>query len=195
MVPFIGLTGGIGAGKSTALQALQRLGAAVLSTDEVVHELYGSDPIRDAVRERYGPEVAPDGVVDRAALAQRAFATPEDRSWLEGKLWPLVGGRVLDWRQELDRRSPAPRAGVVEVPLLFEAGMEPVFDATIAVIAEEALRAERAGGRGHEALDERLARQLTQQEKAQRATYVVVNDGPVDALERELSAVLDKLAR
>jgi dephospho-CoA kinase len=194
VVPFIGLTGGIGAGKSAALEALERLGAAVLSTDQVVHDLYQSDRVRDAVRERFGADVAPNGTVDRAVVAQRAFATAEDRAWLEGLLWPLVGGRVLDWRQELGRRSPAPRAGVVEVPLLFEAGMEPVFDATIAVIAEEVLREERAGGRGHEALDERLARQLTQQEKAQRATYTVVNDGTLDDLEHELSAVLDKLS-
>jgi dephospho-CoA kinase len=150
--------------------------------------------VRHAVLKRFGADVAPNATIDRAVVAQRAFATPEDRAWLEGLLWPLVGGRVLDWRQELGRRSPAPRAGVVEVPLLFEAGMEPVFDATIAVIAEETLREERAGARGHEALDERLARQLTQQEKAQRATYTVVNDGTFDDLEHELLAVLDKLA-
>ncbi len=74
-VPFVGLTGGIGAGKSTALAALERLGAAVISSDAVVHELYGGDELRDAVVERWGAEVAPGGVVDRAALARRAFAT------------------------------------------------------------------------------------------------------------------------
>ena len=82
---------------------------------------------------------------------------------------------------------------MVEVPLLFESGMEGAFDATIAVVAEEQLRARRAAGRGHQSLDERSARQLTQQEKADRATYVVVNDGTVVELERELSAVLDML--
>src|SRR5207244_100876 len=69
-VPFVGLTGGLGSGKSTALAALERLGAATLSTDAVVHELYASDEVRDAVVERWGPEVAPDGVVDRAAIAR-----------------------------------------------------------------------------------------------------------------------------
>jgi dephospho-CoA kinase len=82
---------------------------------------------------------------------------------------------------------------VVEVPLLFEAGMEGAFDATIAVISDETVRAQRAGERGHRALDERAARQLPQTEKAQRATYVVENDGGVDELEAKLSAVLDML--
>lgn len=193
MIPFVGLTGGIGSGKSTALVALERLGAAVLSTDVVVHELYESPAVRDAVVERFGPEVAANGAVDRPALARVAFATDEGRRWLEQLLWPRVGERMVAWREELERRSPRPRAGVVEVPLLFESGMEGAFDATIAVIADEALRAQRASGRGHDALDERLARQLTQQEKAQRATYVVTNDGDTDALEAKLSEVLDML--
>jgi dephospho-CoA kinase len=191
----IGLTGGIGAGKSTALDALERLGAAVLSTDAVVHELYASDEVRDAVVERFGPEVAPDGVVDRGALASRAFATPELRAWLEGLLWPRVGARMVAWRDELERQTPAPAAAVVEVPLLFESGMEAGFDATIAIVADEQLRSDRAAARGHEAVDERAKRQLSQGEKADRATYVVLNDGTVAELERKLSAVLDKLER
>ena len=195
MVPFIGLTGGIGAGKSTALAALERLGAAVLSTDAVVHELYASDKVRDAVLERFGPDVAPGGVVDRSVLATRAFATPEQRAWLEGLLWPRVGARMAAWREGLEHADPPPRAAVVEVPLLFEAGMEGAFDATIAVLADERLRSERAAARGHEALDERGQRQLSQAEKAERATYVVLNDGTVDELEHKLSSILDKLGR
>jgi dephospho-CoA kinase len=193
VIPFIGLTGGIGAGKSTALEALERLGAATLSTDRVVHDLYGDDDVKAAVKERFGPSVVQDGAVDRPALARRAFATPEDRGWLEEMLWPRVSARIVDWRQELEQASPPPRAAVVEVPLLFESGMESVFDATIAVIAEEDVRAQRAGSRGHEALAERSARQLSQQEKAERATYVVSNDDSIDTLESKLSAVLDML--
>jgi dephospho-CoA kinase len=193
VVPFIGLTGGIGAGKSTALAALERLGATVLSTDQVVHELYETAAVRDAVTTRFGQSVAPGGVVDRAAVAQRAFATPEDRDWLEGVLWPQVGARMVQWRDGLEQLIPRPRAAVVEVPLLFEADMDSAFDATVAVIAEERVRAERASSRGHHSLDERAARQLSQQEKAGRATYVVVNDGTVAELESKLSAVLDML--
>jgi dephospho-CoA kinase len=192
-VPFVGLTGGIGAGKSTALDALERLGAATLSTDAVVHELYGSDEVRDLVVERWGEEVAPAGEVDRGAVARRAFASEDERRWLEDLLWPRVGRRVLEFRQGADAADPPPRAAIVETPLLFEAGMDGIYDATIAVVAPEEVRAERAGGRGHEALDERSKRQLTQDEKAQRATYVVENDGSVDSLEKKLSAVLDTL--
>ena len=193
MIPFVGLTGGIGSGKSTALAALERLGAAVLSTDLVVHELYESAAVRDAVVSRFGPAVASDGLIDRAALARAAFATDDGRRWLEQLLWPRVGERMVTWREGLERRSPPPRAAIVEVPLLFESGLDGAFDATIAVIADEALRAERASGRGHDALDERLARQLTQQEKAQRATYVVRNDGDTGELEAKLSELLDML--
>jgi dephospho-CoA kinase len=100
---------------------------------------------------------------------------------------------MAQWREQLERTSPPPRAAVVEVPLLFESGMEGAFDATIAVVADEHVRGERAGARGHAALAERGARQLSQQEKAHRATYVVVNDGSVDELERKLSAILEML--
>jgi dephospho-CoA kinase len=192
-VPFVGLTGGLGAGKSTALAALERLGAATLSTDAVVHELYASDEVRDAVVGRWGPEVAPGGVVDRAAVARHAFSDPEERAWLEGLIWPRVGQRVWAWREEVTRCRPAPAAGVVETPLLFEAGLEGAYDATIAVVAPEDLRAERAAARGHHAVDERAARQLSQDEKARRATFAVVNDGSVADLEQELSGILAKL--
>jgi dephospho-CoA kinase len=198
LVPFVGLTGGMGSGKSTALAALERLGATVLSSDAVVHELYASnEQLREAVVERWGPDVAPGGTVDRAAVAERAFASAEERSWLEGIVWPLVGVRVTAWLQEA-RAEPTdgaarPRAAIVEVPLLFEAGLQEMYDATIAVVSDEGVRQGRAAVRGHVLVDERAARQLSQDEKAQRATYVVHNDGSEQELERALSGVLDKL--
>ena len=166
----------------------------MLSTDAVVHELYSDDDVLTAVRERFGDAIERDGVVDRGALARVAFATDLDREWLERLLWPRVGERMAAWRDELAARPDPPRAAVVEVPLLFESGMEGQFDATIAVIASESLRASRAGARGHEALEERSARQLSQQEKAHRATYVVVNDGTFEELESKLSSMLEMLA-
>jgi len=194
VIPFVGLTGGIGAGKSTALDALERLGARCLSTDRVVHELYASSDVREAVLERFGPSVlADDGRIDRAALARLAFATDADRSWLEGLLWPRVGERVVAWRDAMRELMPPPRAVVVEVPLLFESGLDRGYDATIAVIADEEVRAQRAGARGHEALAQRSARQLTQEEKSQHATFTVINDGTEAELEQKLSAILDKL--
>ena len=189
----MGLTGGIGAGKSAALAALARLGAATLSTDTVVHELYADPEVRDAVVARWGGDVAPGGIVDRAAVARQAFASPGERAWLEGLLWPRVGARVAAWRESAG--ASGPRALVVETPLLFEAGMDAAYDATIAVIADEAVRAERAAARGHAAVDERTARQLTQAEKAARADHVVRNDRDLAALEEELAAILEKLER
>ena len=185
----------MGAGKSTALAALEELGAQVLSTDTVVHELYRDERVREAVVERWGEEVAPGGVVDRGAVAAKAFAGgEEERRWLEQLLWPLVGARIAGWLEHVRALRSAPRAAVVEVPLLFEAGMERGFDATIAVIAEEQTRRQRADSRGHALADERDARQLSQKEKAQRATFVVHNDGSTEDLRRELAAVLAKLS-
>jgi dephospho-CoA kinase len=192
-VPFVGLTGGLGSGKSTALAALARLGAATISTDAVVHELYASPEVLDAVTGRWGQDVAPGGVADRAAIARHVFAAPEEREWLEGLLWPLVGQRVWSFRTEQEAADPAPKAAIVETPLLFEAGMDAMYDATIAIVADEELRRSRAAARGHEAVDERAARQLTQDEKAQRATFVVRNDGTEADLEAALSSVLAKL--
>ncbi len=193
-VPFVGLTGGLGAGKSTALAVLGRLGAATLSTDAVVHELYATDEVRDAVAARWGAEVAPGGVVDRAAVARHAFADPAERAWLEGLLWPLVGARVAAFREAALAADPPPAAAVVETPLLFEAGLDGLYDATVAVVADEPVRAERAAARGHAAVDERAARQLTQDEKAERATFVVANSGTVGDLERQLADVLGTLS-
>ena len=189
-VPFVGLTGGLGSGKSEALRALGELGAATLSTDAVVRELLQTDELRDRLVERLGPEVAPGGSLDRSRIAERVFGDEEARKWLEGVLWPRVGERVMSWRQEMDSAEPAPPIAVVEVPLLFEAGMEGAFDHTIAVVADEGTRAERAGGRGHVAVDSRVDAQLSQDEKAQRAEFVVRNDGSLDELRETLSRLL-----
>ncbi|MBW3609598.1 MAG: dephospho-CoA kinase [Actinobacteria bacterium] len=194
-VPFVGLTGGLGAGKSTALEALERLGAATLSTDTIVHELYATPGLRDAVVARWGADVAPDGVVDRAAVAAHAFADPQERAWLEGEIWPRVGARVAAWREEVAAREPPPAAAVVETPLLFEAGMEDIYDATVAVVADEEVRARRSAVRGHVGADARAARQLPQEEKARRATYTVRNSGTLEELEAELSELLASLRR
>jgi len=137
--------------------------------------------------------VAPDGAVDRSAIARIVFDRPEERQWLQGLLWPRVGARVADWRAEQDAADPRPRAAIVEVPLLFESGMEAVFESTVAVVADETVRAERAAARGHEGVEGRTSAQLTQDEKAQRADFVVRNDGTVPELEGKLSELLDEL--
>jgi dephospho-CoA kinase len=183
----------MGAGKSEALSALEQLGAATLSTDAVVHELLDSEEVRGELVARFGQRVAPDGRIDRTAVATLVFEQPDERKWLEGVLWPRVGERVDRWRGELNGREPAPRALVVEVPLLFEAGMDSVFDHTIAVVANEQVRAQRTGARGHSGVESRDSRQLSQQEKAERAEYVVENDGDLGDLRDTLSELLENI--
>ena len=190
---FVGLTGGLGSGKSEALAACERLGAATLSSDAVVHELLGTQEVRDLLRDRWGDRVVSGEEVDRAAIASIVFERPEELAWLEGELFPRVGLRTAAWRAELERREPPPEIAVVEVPLLFEAGREGFFDATIAVVADEALREERAAARGHEGVAGREGRQLTQDEKAARADYVIRNDGPLADLEDTVGAMLEQL--
>ena len=193
MAPLtIGLTGGIAAGKSEALAAFGRLGAATLSSDAVVHELLESDGLKRRLVERWGPEVAPPEGVDRARIGGIVFADPEQLAWLESQIHPLVAAHTAEW---LGALSPEIEFAVVEVPLLFEGGGEERFDTTVAVVAGEELRRERAAARGHALVDERAARQLSQDEKASRAEHVVVNDGSVADLEAELSALLAKLRR
>ena len=158
-----------------------------------MHELLTGPELRDQLVERWGDEVAPDGAVDRAAIARIVFDRPDEREWLQGVLWPRVGARVAEWRAELDTQAPPPRAAVVEVPLLFESGMEGVFDSTVAVIADEDVRAERAGARGHEGVEGRTSAQLSQEEKSQRADFTIRNDGTLQELEGKLSELLDSL--
>jgi dephospho-CoA kinase len=191
MAPLkIGLTGGIAAGKSEALKAFTRLGAATLSSDAVVHELLESDELREKLVERWGPEVAPEEKIERSKIGEIVFADPEQLTWLESQIHPLVQQRTAAWLRSLPAET---EVAVVEVPLLFEAGDQGAFDTTVAIVTADEVRRERAAARGQALVDEREARQLTQPEKAERAEHVIANDGSVEDLERALSALLDKL--
>jgi dephospho-CoA kinase len=191
-VPFVGLTGAVAAGKSEALAAFGRLGAETLSADQVVHEALGAPEVAATLVERWGDEVAPGGVVDRARVGSIVFDAPDELRWLESVLHPIVGERVASWRSALPAGT---KLAVVEVPLLFETGMEGAFDATVAIVADDAVRTERAGARGTELLAKREAKQLSQEEKASRATHVVTNDGTPEELEAALAELYPALAR
>jgi dephospho-CoA kinase len=186
----IGLTGGIAAGKSEALAAFERLGAATISSDAVVHELLDSEPLLGRLTGRWGAEIAPEGRVDRTKVGEIVFGDPEQLKWLEAQIHPLVGERLGAWLSSL---GDDVRVAVVEVPLLFESEMESVFDTTVAVVTSDEVRRERAEARGHALVGEREARQLPQGEKAARAEHVVENDGSIEDLERRLSALVAKL--
>jgi len=186
----IGLTGGIAAGKSEALAAFSRLGAATLSSDAVVHELLDSEPLLGRLVERWGLDVAPDGRVDRNRIGEIVFADPDQLTWLEQQIHPLVGERIGAWLSALPGDV---EVAVIEVPLLFESGMERAFDTTLAIVTEDELRRQRAAARGHALVDEREARQLAQDEKADRAEHAIANDGSIEDLERSLSALVARL--
>ena len=191
---FVGLTGGLGSGKSEALAACERLGAATLSSDAVVHDLLGTEEVRDLLRERWGDRVIAGGEVDRAAVAAIVFEQPEELAWLEGELFPRVGdadGRVA--RRARAARSAARHRGGGGAAAVRGGDREGVFDATIAVVADEALREERAAARGTRASAGREGAQLTQEEKAARADYVVHNNGSLAELEGTVGEVLDQL--
>jgi dephospho-CoA kinase len=190
-VALIGLTGGIAAGKSETLRLLGELGAETLSTDAVVHELLGTEEVVRALRERWGEQVVTaGGELDRARIAGIVFADPQQLAWLESILHPRVGARVVEWRGALGGDA---EVAVIEVPLLFEGSMAEIFDATIAVIAGDGVRERRAAARGTGELEGRSSRQLSQDEKAARATFVVRNDGDLTALERRLRELWPQL--
>ena len=186
----MGLTGAVASGKSEALAAFARLGAATLSSDAVVHDLLGSQEVRERLVERWGEPVRADGGVDRGRVGAIVFERPDELAWLESILHPLVGGRVAEWLQSLPADTTL---AVVEVPLLFETGMEAAFDATVCVVADDSTRAARARDRGTRLLEGRSGRQLSQEEKAARATHVIPNDGSLAELEEQVARLVPEL--
>lgn len=189
---FIGLSGAMASGKSETLAALGRLGAATLSTDQVTHELLDEPETLARLTERWGPGVGPGGRVDRAKVGEIVFADPDELAWLESVLHPLVGRHIARWREALD---PETEVAVVEVPLLFEAGLESYFDATLVVVAGAERRREWAAARGTGDVDGRSARQLSEEEKAERATFVIRNEGTLADLEKALRVLWPRLVR
>ena len=190
MTRFVGLTGGIGAGKSEALAVFERLGAATLSTDRVAHDLLDDEEVRAALVDRWGEQIAPNGRVDRDKVSEIVFNDRGDLAWLESVTHPRVGVHVLEWRQDLDAGV---QLAVVEVPLLFEAAMEDAFDATVAVVAADELRDGRLRERGQGGLAGREERQLDQAEKERRADHVIRNDSSLQELESEVRKLIEQL--
>jgi dephospho-CoA kinase len=185
----VALTGGIAAGKSEALAAFARHGAAVASSDEVVHRLYREDEeLQAALRARWDGRVFADGEVDRAAVGRIVFADPEELAWLESELHPRVRAAVDAWLQGLRARPEPPAVAVVEIPLLFETGGEARFDRVVVVTAPRAVREQRRAG-----LAGREARLVPEEEKLRRADFAYVNDGTLEQLDAFAAAVLEEL--
>ena len=187
----VAITGGIGAGKSTALRSFRRHGAATVSSDEIVHHLLATDPdVKTALVERLGDEIlGPDGAPDRDRIAVRVFKDRKALDFLERLLHPLVSREYLAWREQLATLPNPPRVCVTEVPLLFEVGAEARFDKVVVITAPAKLREARRGGRK----DDRDARLLPDREKAKRGDFVYVNTGTVEELDAWVGEVMATL--
>ncbi len=185
---FLGLTGGIAAGKSTALGAFARAGCPVLSADAVVHDLYRRPDVRDAVVERLGTKVlGPDGEVDRAALGHVAFADPAVLGFLEQLLHPLVEIESERFRRVSEEAGA--RIAVQETPLLFERGGSDRYDRTVLITAPDDVRHARDPRAA-----QRQAHQMPEAEKVVLADDVYVNDGTPEALDAWVVALVERLA-
>ena len=187
----VAITGGIGAGKSEALQAFARHGAATVSSDEIVHHLLRREDVRGAVVERMGNGVvAPDGEIDRGALATVVFNDRSALGWLEELLHPLVSLEYLQWRDQLAQLPQAPAVSVTEVPLLYETGGDSRFDKVVVITAPEKLRRARSAV----ATEDREARLIPDAEKVKRADFAFKNTGSLEELDAFVASVMHELA-
>jgi dephospho-CoA kinase len=183
-IPLLGLTGGIGSGKSTALAYLHELGAATISSDQIVHGLYSTAEVVDRVRERFG-DVVVDGAggISRPALAGIVFADEAELRWLEDVLHPFVREAVATWIAAQQKARPRPALIVVEVPLLFETGFEQRFDYVMLITAPSDVRRKRLTAKLTDSeFSRRRAQQMPEEEKIKRSDFVFDNTGSRKAL-------------
>jgi dephospho-CoA kinase len=181
----LAITGGIGAGKTEALRAFARYGAATASADEIVHRLYLDPEVKRALVERWGDSVLVDGEVDRKRVGEIVFPDRAELDWLEALLHPRTVEEQRRWRDE----QTAPLV-VVEVPLLYETGADARFDAVVVITAPEATRTARSRV---EDIADRERRLLPEAEKVRRADYVYVNDGSLGELDAFVRRVVEEL--
>jgi dephospho-CoA kinase len=187
----VAITGGIGAGKSEALAAFARHGAATVSSDEIVHHLLRRDEVKAALVERLGHGiVSPEGEIDRGALGTVVFNDRRALDWLEALLHPLVSAEYLQWRDELARLPDAPKVSVTEVPLLYETGGEERFDKVVVITAPTKLRRARS----HVATEDREARFLPEADKLKLADYSFKNTGSIEDLDAFVASVMHDLS-
>jgi dephospho-CoA kinase len=187
----VAITGGIGAGKSEALAAFARHGAATVSSDEIVHRLLREDPeVRRELLSRFGERVLDDAAqVDRAAIAEIVFVDAEALAWLEELLHPRVTREYLEWREQLGELPNPPQVCATEVPLLYEVGGQERFDAVVVVTAPAEVRAQRASV----PVGQREPRLLPDSVKVAQADFSYVNDGPLEELDAFVAGVMREL--
>ena len=190
----LGLTGSIGAGKSTVADLLRQRNIPVLDADVAARSATADPMVLKAVRAEFGPDVMPGGALDRRRLAALVFHDPQSRAALNAIIHPWVRRDLA--RQEAALRDAGAEVVVQDIPLLFESGLEGTFDAVLNVDAPFELRASRLRNRSGMSLDEARARdaaQMNSETKNARATVVLRNDGTLEDLERQLDAALERL--
>lgn len=187
----IAITGGIASGKSTACQFFKKLGAYVVKSDAIVHELYASDPqLVKQIALKFGSETLRDGRVNRKVLGEKVFRDPKRLKELEALVHPLVFDKIEE-HYETACKDGSFSSFVVELPLLFEMGWEGFYDVTIVCFAkrEEALKRYKALGRSEEDYEKRMKRQLSPREKAKRATFLIENQGSLKDLKDQVEKI------
>jgi dephospho-CoA kinase len=186
----VAITGGIGAGKSEALRAFERHGAAVISSDEIVHDLLRTDSgVKSAILSRWPQAAGGDGEIDRDRVAKIVFGDPGELAWLERLLHPRVVSTYLKWCSDLAKLPEAPAVCVTEVPLLYEVGGETRFDKVVVITASPEVRISR-----HlRPLQDRERRLIPDEEKIRKADFSYVNDGTVEELDAFVSGVIERL--
>jgi len=188
----LGLTGSIATGKSTALKAFADLGIPVFSSDDVVHELYRDEAIRPI--EAVFPGVTTDGAIDRQKLSKILVDHPQRLRELEAIVHPLVRARIN--RFLADTAATGARLAVVDIPLLYERGVDWGLDAVVVTVVDEAEQRRRAMARPGmtvEKLDAILARQMPQAEKRARADYILDTSRSIDSTRADVAALVAKL--
>jgi dephospho-CoA kinase len=178
-IPLLGLTGGIGSGKSTALAYLHELGAATISSDDIVHDLYATADVVDRIREHFGDAVVDGaGGISRPALAGIVFSNEGELRWLEDLLHPFVREAVAVWIESQQKARPRPALMVVEVPLLFETGFDQRFDYIMLITAPDDVRRRRLSAKLTDSeFRRRRAQQMPEEEKIARSDFVFDNTG------------------
>lgn len=184
----VGLTGGIGCGKSTVVGFFQKAGWNTVESDAVVRELLSTNTeVRQAILNRWGDRVLSGSELSRRAIAAIVFADATELTWLEERLHPLVREH---WQSQLDA-DPAAN-GLVEIPLLFEKSLETAFDLTVCVISSPDVVEARMAARGYTGaeVERRRSRQMPLSEKMRLADYVISNSGSLEFLEKQIERLI-----
>jgi dephospho-CoA kinase len=187
----VAITGGIGAGKSEALVAFRKAGAATVSSDEIVHHLLRTDPDvkQEIVRELGEGVLDDDGAVNRKRVGAIVFGDRAKLDFLEKLLHPLVSAEYLRWREQLAGLPNPPEVAVTEVPLLYETGGDTRFDKVVVITAPAKLRDQRR----RVTRDDRDMRLLPDKEKVKRADFAYVNTGTLEELDAWVAGVMREL--